>query len=83
MHMLVQKSVDDKQIVCGVIIDPEKAFDIVDDSLLLNKLSCYGIRGIAKRWFKSYLHNRSQYVSISGFNSNYKSRKYGVPQDSF
>ena len=44
---IIQKSVDDKQIACGVFIDPEKAFDTVDHTLLLKKLCCYGIRGIA------------------------------------
>ena len=42
----VQKSVDDKQIATGVFIDLEKAFDTVDHTLLLNKLSYYGIRGV-------------------------------------
>ena len=56
--------------------------DTVDHTLFLNKLSYYGIRGIANRWFKSYLSNRTQYVSINGFNSNHKFMKYVVPQGS-
>ena len=75
----IQESIDNKQIAGGVFIDLEKAFDSVDHTLLLNKLSYYGIRGIANRWFKSYLSNRTQYVSINGFNSNHKLMKYGVP----
>ena len=34
-------------------LDLEKAFDTVDHTLLQNKLSYYGIRVIANRWFKS------------------------------
>ena len=45
-----QKSVDDKQIASWVFIHLEKAFDNVDHTLLLNKLSYYGIRGNANRW---------------------------------
>ena len=33
-------------------------------------------------WFKSYLSNRSQFVSILGFNSSLKSILHGVPQGS-
>ena len=32
----IQRSVDDKQIVCGVFIDLEKTSDSVGDTLLLN-----------------------------------------------
>ena len=50
--------------------------------ILLEKLNHYGIRGILNDWFRSYLSDRSQFVSINGFNSDYKTIKYGVPQGS-
>ena len=34
------------------------------------------------KWFRSYLTNRTQYVSINGFDSAKKPMKYGVPQGS-
>ena len=37
--------------------------------ILLAKLNHYGIRGVSNDWFKSYLSNRSQYVSINGYGS--------------
>ena len=43
----IQKSVDDKQIACGVFVGLEKVFDTIDYTVLLNKLSYYSIRGIA------------------------------------
>ena len=55
---------------------------MVDHNILLNKLSHYGIRGLAHKWFKSYLHDRSQYVSLNGKQSCTQSLKYGVPQGS-
>ena len=33
-------------------------------------------------WFKSYLSNRSQYVSINGYDSGLAAINYGVPQGS-
>ena len=78
----IQKGLDDEQVACGVFIDLEKAFDTVNHTLQLNKLSYYGIRGIGNRWFKSCLGSHAQYVSNNGFNSNYILLKYGVPQTS-
>ena len=48
--------------------------------ILLEKLDHYGIRGIANDWFSTYLSDGSQIVSVNGFNSDYKTIKYGVPQ---
>ena len=50
--------------------------------ILLEKLDYCGIRGISNDRFRSYLSDRSQFVSINGFNSDYKTIKYGVPQGS-
>ena len=49
---------------------------------MLAKLEHYGIRGISNEWFKSYLFDRKQFVSINGHVSNKASVKYGVPQGS-
>ena len=56
-------------IGCGVFVDLQKAFDTVDDKKLLAKLNHYGIRGVSNDWFKSFLSNPNQYVSISGCES--------------
>ena len=78
----LQKALDDRQIASRISIDLEKAFDTVSHDILLEKLNHYGIRGIANDWFRSYLSDRTQFVSINGFNSDYKTVKYGVPQGS-
>ena len=79
---IIQKALDDGQIACGIFIDLEKAFDTVWHDSLLEKLVHYDIRGISNDCFRSYLSDRSQFVSINGFNSDYKTIKYGVPQGS-
>ena len=78
----IRKALDNKKHACGIFIDLQKAFDTVNHSILIDKLSHYGIRGVGNNWFKSYLSNRSQYVSIQGFDSKIKEVKHGVPQGS-
>ena len=78
----LESSTDNKQFVCGVFIDLQKAFDTVDHNILLEKIQHYGIRGIAHQWFKSDLENRKQFVSVSGAESELASVNYGVPQGS-
>ena len=69
-------------IGCDIFVDLQKAFDTVEHDILLSKLEHYGIRGLANEWFKSYLSNRKQYVSINGYDSNLADVKFGVPQGS-
>jgi hypothetical protein len=43
-----------------LFLDPKKAFDTVDHNILLSKLTAYGIKGTAHKWFQSYLRKRQQ-----------------------
>ena len=78
----VRKSIDQNLYAVGVFIDLQKAFDTVDHKILLQKLDHYGVRGKANDWFKSYLSNRQQFVTINGTDSDWKPMTYGVPQGS-
>ena len=42
----------------------------------------YGIRGVSPDWFKSYLSNRIQYISINGYESSLAVINCGVRQGS-
>lgn len=66
----------------NVFLDLKKAFDTVDIGILLTKLEFYGFRHSSLKWFKNYLSNRQQFVSIEGVNSCKKTIKFGVPQGS-
>ena len=78
----VQKALDDGKFACRIFIGLEKAFDTASHDILLEKLNHYGIRGISNDWLRSYLSDRTHFVSVNGFNSDYKTVKYGVPQRS-
>ena len=58
----ISSNIDNKKHSIGIFLDLSKAFDTIDHQILLRKLQCYGIRGIACDWFKSYLENRVQYT---------------------
>ena len=75
-------ALDENKYILGVFLDFSKAFDTIDHSIMLHKLHNYGIRGVANKWFDSYLTNRSQYVSYNGEESSYKGIVCGVPQGS-
>ena len=63
----------------NIYIDLSKAFDTLDLSILLDKLTYYGICGIENLTFPTYLSNRHQYVEYNGSKSETKSISIGVP----
>ena len=78
----IRNALNKNEFSVSVFIDLQKAFDTVDHKILLDKLFYYGIRGTANQWFKSYLENRLQFVTINGYNSEEVIMNIGVPQGS-
>ena len=78
----IRKNLDQGNIRCAIFVDLQEAFDTVEHNILLSKLENYGMHGLANEWFKSYLSNIKQYVSINGYDSNLADVKFGVPQGS-
>lgn len=60
----VVKNLNDRKKVVGLFLDLSAAFDMVDHSILLEKLEYYGVRGQPLALFQSYLQNRTQFVEI-------------------
>ena len=74
---------DNQKCVVLLLLDMSAAFDTVDHELLLERMSkCYGVKGNALKWFRSYLQDRKQFVMIDGIKSKVKELHYGVPQGS-
>jgi hypothetical protein len=65
----VSKALNNKEHTIAIFFDLRKAFDSCDHKILLQKLSAIGIRGTSLSWFKNYLSDRKQYVSVNGYNS--------------
>ena len=53
-----------------VFLDCSAAFDTIQHSVLLDKLKLYGAGEKSLAWFKDYLTDRAQYVSIGGTRSD-------------
>ena len=65
-----------------VLIDLQKAFDTIDHSILLEKMSCLGFAGKTIAWFTSYLTNRSFIVNVGKESPSPCKLSCGVPQGS-
>ena len=76
------RELDKTNIPLAIFLDLSKAFDTLNFDILLHKLQYYGVSGTALDWFKSYLHNRKQYVQLDECKSNISYISLGVPQGS-
>ena len=78
----IYEYLDKKENVIGIYFDLQKAFDVVDHSILLDKLYNYGIRGFLHKWLKNYLCDRTQFTVANGCRSSLGIITHGVPQGS-
>uniref|UniRef100_A0A1Y1LB48 Reverse transcriptase domain-containing protein n=1 Tax=Photinus pyralis TaxID=7054 RepID=A0A1Y1LB48_PHOPY len=76
------KQNDDGNYVVGILFDFSKAFDTVNHTFLLQKLENFGIRGVALKWFESYIRDRKIVVTYNSATSRYFNLEMGVPQGS-
>ncbi len=78
---ILLKSMDNKKLTTLVLLDLSKAFDSVDHSILLKKISnILGVSGEALSWFESYISDRKQFVRIGSAVSEVLPITHGVPQ---
>ena len=74
--------IDNKKLVGAVLLDFSAAFDVIDPSLLLEKLKAYGFCSTALKWMDTYLTSRGQLVFFNGSFSRIRQVNCGVPQGS-
>ena len=85
----VTNAMEDDTYSLATFLDLSSAFDCVHHDILLQKLNKYGVRGTPLTLIRSYLENRSQYVTLpssssaDGFCQSTSSQiNCGVPQGS-
>ena len=82
MYDVWVESIEQGEMSAAMMIDLSAAFDIVDHTLLLEKLALLGFTAEANNWIRSYLSDRYQKVCVDGHLSDHKAVDVGVPQGS-
>ena len=84
LHLMdsIATATDRNWITATMNIDLTAAFDCVPHGKLMNKLEFYGFDECTLNWIRSYLSDRSSFVSIGSAESDIKSTPQGVPQGS-
>ena len=83
VHDHIIRASSQQQVSCLCLLDLSAAFDTIDHTILLERLSSwFGISGTALNWIKSYLSSRSFYVKVKDSQSTVFQLFYGVPQGS-
>ncbi len=78
----INKGLNNSEYVASIFMDLSKAFDVIDHTILKQKLEHYGFRGAFLDFIISYVQNRQYFVSTNGYKSPIKTVNIGVPQGS-
>ena len=83
VHNDILTAIDNNNSVILLLLDLSAAFETVDHSILLSRLSTrFGIKGTVLSWLKSYLTSRTQFVNVNNCRSSRRSLERGVLQGS-
>ena len=78
----IRRNIDQGRLTGAVFIDPHKAFETVNNEVLLSKLQGLGVMHREHEWFRNYLHNRTQVVGFQCVSSTAEPVSVGVLQGS-
>ena len=78
----IRTQMNNGKLTGAVDVDLSKVFDTIGHSVLLQKLSTYGVKDKELEWFNSYLFNRKNYVCVDRNISRPEPVYCGVPQGS-
>ena len=75
------ENIDCSKINLTMFLDPKKAFDTVDHTILIQKLQKYGIKDREGEWFQSYLSSRKQFSSLNCVKTKPRKSHAGLLRD--
>lgn len=76
-------AIDNRNSVILLLLDLSAAFDTVEHSAMLTRLSTnFCVKGHALAWFRSYFISRKQYICVESSKSSLRNVDQGVPQGS-
>ena len=78
----IRHALDNTHHMCGVFLDFQKAFDTVNDGILVSKLHYYDIRDTPFKLIKSHLTNGKKHTYINYAELTALISIHGVPQGS-
>lgn len=78
----ISEGLEEKQYVVTTFCDLSKAFDSVSHSVLITKLTYYGLNKNSLNIIESYLSERKQITYFNNNKSDWVDMKHGVPQGS-
>lgn len=83
VHNDILTSMDGQEITFLILIDLSAAFDTINHSLMIDILeNDFGIAGVVKKWFESYLVSRQQRIMVKQHLSDYFQLESRLPQGS-
>ena len=83
IHNDILSSMDDGRVTALTMVDLSAAFDTIDHTILLRRLSdWFGVSGKALDWFKSYLTGKSQRIKLGNCLPCRSDLSFGIPKGS-
>ena len=83
LHDHLSNAISMQQVSCLCLLDQSAAFDTLDHSILLHRLSTwFGISSVSLQWLTSYLSSRTSTLETSPHSSPSSHFTSGVPQGS-
>ena len=76
------RACDEHEIAVAIGVDQTAAFDSVDYQTMYKKMTRYNFDKSTIQWMKSYLEDRTQYVTVGAHDSMMMAVESGVPQGS-